>query len=82
MWLFKFVDKETRTQVPTFKTFMRSNHDTIKMWLENTSQPLDIRQSFSLRVLQMLISICILFLFVHVLIQPEGSYYKQECDKR
>ena len=51
MWLFKFVDKETRTQVPSYKTFIRSKQDTIKMWLENTSQPVELRQSFSLRFL-------------------------------
>ena len=52
------------------------------MWLENTSQPVELRQSFSLRLLQWLISVCILFLFVYALIEPAGSYYQEECEKR
>ena len=82
MWVYKFVDKKTRTQVPGFWTFVRSNHDSIKMWLENTSEPTNIRLGFSLRVLRWLISVCILFLFVFALIDPDGGYFEQECDKR
>ena len=82
MWLYKFIDKETRTQVPTFWTFVRTNHDSVKMWLENTSEPVGLRLSFSLRLLHWLISICILFLFVYALIDPDGGYFEKECDKR
>ena len=82
MWLYKYIDKGTRTQVPTFKTFLRENHDTVKMWLENTTEPEERRISFSLRVLRWLVSFCFLFLFVYALIDPQGGYYIQECDKR
>lgn len=82
MWLYKFINKESRTQVPTFWTFLRSNHDTINMWLENTSEPLSLRVHFSLRVLRWITSLSILFLFVYALIGPQGSYYQKECKKR
>lgn len=82
MWLYKFLSKETRTQVPTYWTFLRSNHDTIKMWLENTTEPLNVRLGFSLRVIRWLVSFCLLFLILHVLINPQGSYYQKQCDKR
>lgn len=68
--------------MPSYKTFLAGNHDTIKMWLENVSEPLQDRMNFSLRFLRWIISICLLYLFVYVLIDPEGSYYQQECDKR
>lgn len=75
MWLYNFLRKETRTNVPTFWTFLRSNHDTVKMWLENTSEPMAIRVSFSLRFIRWLIEVCILFLFVFAMIGPEGREY-------
>ena len=50
MWVYKFADKETRQQVPTWKTFIRSNHDSIKMWLENTTEIVAWRVHFGLRL--------------------------------
>ena len=82
MWLYKFIDKNTRTQVPSFSTFLNGNHDTIKMWLENVAEPPSQRMNFSLRFLRWIISICFLYLFVYVIIDPQGSYYQEECDKR
>ena len=34
MWVHKFITKETRTQVPKFKTFLRNNQDLLKLWYE------------------------------------------------
>ena len=82
MWIYKFIDKEARTQVPTFWTFIVSNHDTMKMWVENTAEPVENRLGFSLRLLRWVITTCILFLFVHVMINPNGEYYEKECEKR
>ena len=52
------------------------------MWLENTPEPLVKRVPFALRIFRWLVSFCILFLFVHALIAPEGKYYAKECNKR
>ena len=82
MWVYKYIDKQTRTQVPSYWTFMRSNQDLIKMWLENTTIPVADRIGFSLRLIRWIVSICILFLFVDALIAPEGSYFESECNKR
>ena len=82
MWVYKFINKETRTQVPSLWTFLRSNQETIKMWLENITEPIDLRIHFSLRVIRWLTSLCILFLFVYAMIAPQGRYYADECEKR
>lgn len=82
MWLYKFIHKTTRTQVPSFSTFLLGNHDSIKMWLENVAEAPSERMSFSLRFLRWLISICLLYLFIYALISPEGGYYQEECEKR
>ena len=82
MWLYKFINKESRTHVPTFWTFLRTNHDSIKMWLENTAEPLHLRIHFALRVIRWITSACILFLFVYAMIGPQGEYYMKECEKR
>ena len=82
MWVYKFVNKETRTQVPSFWTFLVTNHETLKMWLENTSEKVELRIHFALRVIRWLTSLCILFLFVFAMISPQGSYYAEQCDKR
>lgn len=82
MWVYKFINKETRTQVPTYWTFLRSNHESVKMWLENTTELVEMRIHFALRVMRWLVSLCILFLFVYAMINPQGSYYKEECSKR
>ena len=82
MWVYKFIDSETRTQVPSFWTFLRSNHDLIRMWLENTSEPLSERLNFTLRVMKWITSVCILFLFVCFMINPQGDYYTEQCFKR
>lgn len=77
MWVYKFADKETRNQVPTLNTFLRGNQDTIKMWLENTTETVAWRVHFSLRLLHWLVSVCILFLTVYALVDPKGSYYQE-----
>ena len=82
MWVYKFIDKESRAQVPTYWTFLRTNQDTIKMWLENTTVPVQDRIGFSLRVIRWIVSTCILFLFIYALIDPQGSYFESECNKR
>ena len=82
MWVYKFIDKKTRYQVPTYWTFLRSNQDSVKMWLENTTVPVSDRVGFSLRVIRWFVSTCILFLLIFSLIGPEGSYFEKECDKR
>ena len=34
MWAYRYINKETRLQVPTFKTFIKQNHDILKLWCE------------------------------------------------
>jgi len=79
MWLYKYLDKQTRTQVPTFRNFIYSNHDTLSMWFENIYEAPNIRLPYGLRLIQWIIKFCILFLFLYALIAPEGSFYQHEC---
>lgn len=34
MWAYKFIKKDTRLQVPSFWTFLKQNHDILKLWCE------------------------------------------------
>ena len=49
MWVYKYSKKKTRQEVPKFWTFLKSNHDMLKFWLEDTSEDPNDRIPFSLR---------------------------------
>ncbi len=70
MWAYKFLRKDTRLQVPTFKTFMRQNHDLLKLWFEEEHEPLEERINFILRVFRFLVYIMILIIIEYALINP------------
>ncbi len=82
MWAYKFLKKETRLQVPSFWTFLRENHDILKLWCEEVTEPLEDRTIFPLRILRFTCYIFLLFLLVVGLIHPRDKYYKEECTKR
>ena len=76
MWVQKFITKETRTQVPKFKTFLRNNQDLLKLWYEDTTTRVEERMAFPMRVIRFLTSTAILFVFVYAIVNPQGSYYQ------
>jgi len=82
MWAYKYVNQETRLHVPSFKTFLKQNHDILKLWCEEEQEPLDVRTNFSLRILRFTAYLFMLFLIVCALINPQDRYYAEECDKR
>lgn len=82
MWAQRFIKKETRTQVPTFRKFLMQNHDLLKLWFEDTLESPEDRMGFLLRILRFLATLCIMFIFVYVIISPRDLYYDQECNKR
>jgi hypothetical protein len=45
------------------------------MWFENVYEAPNVRLSYGLRLMKWVIQLCILFLFLYVLIAPEGSFY-------
>lgn len=82
MWAYKFIKKETRLQVPSFKTFLKQNHDILKLWCEEVQEPLEERIIFPLRILRFVVYFFMLFLLIVGLINPQDSYYQEQCFKR
>jgi len=52
MWAYKFVHKDTKLDVPRFKTFFYQNQDLLKLWYEDESEPQEDRVSFAMRCLK------------------------------
>lgn len=82
MWVYKFAKKETRLQSPKFFTFLKENHDLLKLWFEDMHEPLEQRISFVLRFLRFVTTFFILFIATFALIHPQDEYYNNECSKR
>jgi hypothetical protein len=75
MWAYKFIKKETRLQVPTFNTFLKQNHDILKLWCEEVQEPLEDRMMFGLRILRFTNYFFLLFLIVVALVNPQEEFY-------
>lgn len=82
MWAYKFIKKETRLQVPSFSTFLKQNHDILKLWCEEVHEPVEDRIIFPLRILRFTNYFFLLFLIIVALIGPQDKYYNDECYKR
>ena len=82
MWVYKFSNERTRTQVPKFWTFLRQNHDLLKLWMEDVYEEVEDRFSFFLRVVRFITVQCMLFVIVFALMAPDDSYFQRECFKR
>jgi hypothetical protein len=70
MWAHKFIRKETRQQVPKYKTFIMQNHDLLKMWFEDMAEPIQDRCVFGIRFIRWLASLAILFIMTYTVIAP------------
>ena len=75
MWAYRYINKETRLQVPTFKTFIKQNHDILKLWCEEIQEPMDERVNFTLRIFRFATYCFLLFLIVILLVAPQDLYY-------
>lgn len=82
MWAQKFINKETRTQVPKLKTFLIQNHDLLKLWFEDQLESFEDRMIFPIRILRFVATTCILFIFVYLMIDPQDTFFAAECEKR
>lgn len=40
MWAYKFLVKETRLQVPKYRTFFFQNQELLNLWYEDETEPL------------------------------------------
>ena len=70
MWAYKFLRKETRLQVPTFWSFIKQNHDILKLWCEEVWEPYEDRTIFVLRIAKFFTYLLMMFLIVVALINP------------
>lgn len=68
MWAYKFLQKETKLQVPRFKTFFYQNQDLLVLWYEDQNEPVEDRIPFSMRCLKYVAHMCILFAIMVALI--------------
>lgn len=82
MWAYNFVKKETRLQVPTWWTFLKQNHDLLKLWCEEEQEAYEDRTNFLLRSIRFINYLLLLFLIICALINPQESFYAEECLKR
>ena len=82
MWAYKFIRNETRMQVPTFSTFLKQNHDLLKLWCEETHEPVEDRINFLLRILRFGCYFFLLFILVVAMVDPKDKFYSDECEKR
>jgi hypothetical protein len=82
MWAYKYVHKDTKLEVPRFRTFFYQNQDLLKLWYEDESEPVEDRVSFSMRCLKYIAHLCILCIILFALISPEDAEFHKECYKR
>jgi len=82
MWAYNYFEKDSHLRVPSFKLFLKHNHDLTRMWFEETYEEPEDRTSFLLRALKFKTMCCILFIFTFVMINPKDQQYQAECDKR
>lgn len=68
--------------MPSFRTFLKQNHDILKLWCEEDHEPLENRTNFGLRILRFTTYFFMLFLIVCGLVGPQDRFYSQECNKR
>ena len=52
MWAYKFINKDTRLHVPSFKTFFFQNQELLQLWYEDETVELEERVSFAMRCLR------------------------------
>ena len=68
--------------MPTFSTFLKQNHDILKLWIEETHEPVEDRINFLLRILRFAFYFFLLFILVVAMVDPKDKFYSDECGKR
>lgn len=82
MWAYKFLQKDTKLQVPKFKTFVYQNQDLLKLWYEDESEPLEDRISFAMRCLKYGAQICMQMTILYAFINSRDLFYHKICNQR
>jgi len=79
MWAYKFLNKDSRLYVPTLKTFLKQNHDLLKLWFEEEHEPPDERINFWIRMLRFITYLLLAVVMEYALIDPQDKYYHDTC---
>ena len=82
MWAYNFMWKNSRSQVPRLKSFLKVNHDLPKCWCEQTYLPTEDRSPFILRLLRFLVGLSVLLMCTILFLAPKDEYYEEECLRR
>lgn len=83
MWAYKYMQKETKLQVPSFKSFFYENQELLALWFENESEELlEDRPPFAMRCLKYLTQLSFLLVSVILLVDAKDMGYSQNCEKR
>lgn len=82
MWAYKFLNKDTRLQVPSFKTFMFQNQEWLQLWYEDETVELEDRVNFAMRCLRYSGHLFILFCVMIIMINSQDAENQNFCDRR
>jgi hypothetical protein len=82
MWAYKFLQKETHTQVPYFQTFFFENQEMLNLWFESETESLEDRPPFYLRFLKYGTQLLMLLLVTVAVVGQEGTAFNRMCDRR
>ena len=73
MWAYKFITKDTRLQVPRFKTFFFANQELLQLWYEDEYSSLEERVNFPMRCLKYFAHLFILWVIVVAVIDADDT---------
>ena len=82
MWAYKYIQKETKLEVPKFKVFLFQNQDLLKLWYEDESEPMEDRISFAMRFLKYSVELFMQLVILFVLLNSKDEEFQKVCSKR
>ena len=82
MWAYKFINKDTRLNVPSFKTFFFENQELLQLWYEDETVEIEERVNFAMRLLRYCGHLFILFLVLVKVIGAQDHDFNYQCKQR
>ena len=83
MWLYRFIDPNTRGLVPHLSEFIKRYHDLTGLCLEQTYLPQEQRIGFIQRFFKFIFYLAVLLAFVYIVPKyGDDIYYTDMCQRR
>jgi len=83
MWLYRFIDPATRSNIPSLPDFLKWNHDITTICYDQTYLPQEERLTFLQRLFKFLFYLGVLLSFVYVMGDlGNDQYYTNMCKRR